>query len=180
MKTLTAIKLQAVVILLAVFVLPFISYAQINPTSITSLDTILTITNAEQPIEWLLYDSNGNFYSSLNNGDSGQTWNDLDGDLSSRSYNVILANTFDAECYSLSYQDCKNSVFYLDEEFILCIGDCGILSNSQIATILATGFTDTGTILLLVLGTILIALIALIGLGYGIRDLKDHVIGKKF
>jgi len=45
---------------------------------------------------------------------------------------------------------------------------------------LSTAFTDTGTILLLVLATIVTAVVALMGLGYGIRHLRRYVTGRKF
>jgi len=46
--------------------------------------------------------------------------------------------------------------------------------------ILTTAYSDTGTILLLVLATIVTAVVALMGLGFGIRHLKRYVTGKKF
>lgn len=46
--------------------------------------------------------------------------------------------------------------------------------------ILTDAFTDVGTIFVLVLGTLVSLVIALMGLGYGIRALKKHATGKKF
>jgi len=40
-------------------------------------------------------------------------------------------------------------------------------------------FTDTGTILLAVIGTVVTAIVALMGLGFGLRRLK-RITGKKF
>jgi len=46
--------------------------------------------------------------------------------------------------------------------------------------ILTTAFSDTGTILALVLATIVAAVIALMGLGFGIRHVRKYVTGRKF
>jgi len=46
--------------------------------------------------------------------------------------------------------------------------------------VLTGAFTDTGTILAVVIGTIVTAVVALMGLGYGIRHLRKYVSGKKF
>jgi len=46
--------------------------------------------------------------------------------------------------------------------------------------VLATAFSDTGTILVAVIGVIVAALIGLLGLGFGLRHTKKHVTGKKF
>lgn len=45
---------------------------------------------------------------------------------------------------------------------------------------LGTVFTDTGTILTAVIGVILAGLIALLGLGFGVRHLRKYVTGRKF
>jgi len=45
---------------------------------------------------------------------------------------------------------------------------------------LTTFYADAGTILTLVIGTILGALIALMGLGYGVRKTKKQITGGKF
>jgi hypothetical protein len=46
--------------------------------------------------------------------------------------------------------------------------------------ILSTAFSDTGTILAAVIGTIVAAVVALLGLGFGIRYVRKHVTGHKF
>jgi len=46
--------------------------------------------------------------------------------------------------------------------------------------ILSQAFSDTGVILLLVLGVVVTAVIALMGLGFGIRHVKKYVTGRKF
>jgi len=46
--------------------------------------------------------------------------------------------------------------------------------------VLSTAFSDTGTILTLVLATVVVGLIALMGLGFGIRHLRKYITGKKF
>jgi len=45
---------------------------------------------------------------------------------------------------------------------------------------LSTAFTNTGTILVLVVGTVLVAVVALIGLGYGVRKLTKKITGGKW
>lgn len=45
---------------------------------------------------------------------------------------------------------------------------------------LTTAFSNTGVILALVIGTVLVAIIALVGLGYGVRKLKGKITGQKF
>lgn len=45
---------------------------------------------------------------------------------------------------------------------------------------LSTAFTNTGTILLAVIGTVLVGLIALLGLGFGVRHLRKYITGRKF
>lgn len=47
-------------------------------------------------------------------------------------------------------------------------------------TSLGTLFTDAGTIIGVVIAAILVGLVALVGLGYGVRLLKKHITGKKF
>jgi len=46
--------------------------------------------------------------------------------------------------------------------------------------VLTTAFTNTGTILTTVIGTVVVALIALLGLGFGIRHLRKYITGRKF
>lgn len=45
---------------------------------------------------------------------------------------------------------------------------------------LNTAFTNTGTILTLVIGVVLVAVVALLGLGFGYRHLKKYITGRKF
>jgi len=45
---------------------------------------------------------------------------------------------------------------------------------------LSTAFTNTGTILLAVIGTVLVAYVALLGLGFGVRHLRKWITGRKF
>lgn len=45
---------------------------------------------------------------------------------------------------------------------------------------LATAFSNTGTILTSVVGVVLVGLIALLGLGFGIRHLRKYITGRKF
>jgi len=53
-------------------------------------------------------------------------------------------------------------------------------SVASTTAVLTGAYADTGTILVVVIGTIVTAVIALIGLGFGLRHLKKHVTGKKF
>jgi len=46
--------------------------------------------------------------------------------------------------------------------------------------VLATAFTDTGTILVSVIAVVVAGLIALLGLGFGIRHLRKYITGRKF
>jgi len=45
---------------------------------------------------------------------------------------------------------------------------------------LTQAFTDTGTSVALVLAAVVTGLIALMGLGFGIRHLRKYITGKKF
>jgi len=45
---------------------------------------------------------------------------------------------------------------------------------------LTTAFTDTGTILVVVIAAVVTGLIALLGLGFGIRHLRKYITGRKF
>jgi len=45
---------------------------------------------------------------------------------------------------------------------------------------LSTLFTDTGTILTAVIGVILAGMVALLGLGFGVRHLRKYITGRKF
>jgi len=53
----------------------------------------------------------------------------------------------------------------------------GIASTTDALT---TAFTNTGTILLLVISTVLVAIVALLGLGFGVRHLRKYITGRKF
>jgi len=45
---------------------------------------------------------------------------------------------------------------------------------------LTTAFTNTGTILGVVIAVVLVGLIALLGLGFGVRHLRKYITGRKF
>jgi len=45
---------------------------------------------------------------------------------------------------------------------------------------LSTLFTNTGTILVAVIGVVLVGLVALLGLGFGVRHLRKYITGRKF
>jgi len=45
---------------------------------------------------------------------------------------------------------------------------------------LTQSFTDTGTLLAVGIAAVLVGMIALLGLGFGIRHLKKYVTGRKF
>jgi len=45
---------------------------------------------------------------------------------------------------------------------------------------LSTSFTNTGTIVAVVVASVLVGLIALMGLGFGIRHLRKYITGRKF
>lgn len=45
---------------------------------------------------------------------------------------------------------------------------------------LTQSFTDTGTILVVVIAAVVTGLIALLGLGFGIRHLRKYITGRKF
>jgi len=53
-------------------------------------------------------------------------------------------------------------------------------SIANAVTNLGTMFTDTGTILVASIATILTGAVALVGLGFGWRHLKKYVTGRKF
>jgi len=53
-------------------------------------------------------------------------------------------------------------------------------SIANAVTNVGTMFTDTGTILVAVIATILVGAVALLGLGFGFRHLKKYVTGRKF
>jgi len=45
---------------------------------------------------------------------------------------------------------------------------------------LATLFTNAGTIIAVVIATVLVGLVALLGLGFGVRHLRKYITGRKF
>lgn len=45
---------------------------------------------------------------------------------------------------------------------------------------IGTMFTNTGTIITAVVATVLVGLIALLGLGFGVRKLRGYITGRKF
>lgn len=45
---------------------------------------------------------------------------------------------------------------------------------------IGTMFTNTGTVLTAVIATVLVGLVALLGLGFGVRHLKKYITGRKF
>jgi len=45
---------------------------------------------------------------------------------------------------------------------------------------LTNSYTDTGTVLAVSIAAILTAMVALLGLGYGVRHLKKYITGRKF
>lgn len=45
---------------------------------------------------------------------------------------------------------------------------------------LSTLFTNTGTIVAVVIATVLVGLVALLGLGFGVRHLRKYITGRKF
>lgn len=52
-------------------------------------------------------------------------------------------------------------------------------ATSTIST-LTTAYGDSGTILTYVIGVIVVGLIALLGLGFGVRHLRKYITGRKF
>jgi len=45
---------------------------------------------------------------------------------------------------------------------------------------IATMFTNSGTVLTAVISVVLVGLVALLGLGFGVRHLKKYITGRKF
>jgi len=45
---------------------------------------------------------------------------------------------------------------------------------------LTTLFSNTGTVLTATIGVVLVGLIALLGLGFGVRHLRKYITGRKF
>lgn len=55
-----------------------------------------------------------------------------------------------------------------------------MFTAASTTALLATAFTDTGTIVSVTLAAVVVGVIALMGLGFGIRKASKHVTGKKF
>lgn len=53
-------------------------------------------------------------------------------------------------------------------------------SVASTTSTLSSAFTDTGTILTVVIAAVVVGLIALLGLGFGIRHLRKYITGRKF
>jgi len=53
-------------------------------------------------------------------------------------------------------------------------------SLASTTDLLTNAFSDMGTVFALVIGAIVSLVVALLGLGYGIRTLKKHATGRKF
>lgn len=53
-------------------------------------------------------------------------------------------------------------------------------SVASTSAALAQFYTDTGTTLAATVGTILVGLVALLGLGFGVRHLRKYITGRKF
>jgi len=53
-------------------------------------------------------------------------------------------------------------------------------ATSSALTALASLFSDTGVILTAIIGVILAGLIALLGLGFGVRHVRKYITGRKF
>jgi len=64
--------------------------------------------------------------------------------------------------------------------FFLPAAHAAIWTATSTTDILDDVYSDTGLILVLVIGTVVVAVVALMGLGYGIRHLKKWILGKKF
>jgi len=46
--------------------------------------------------------------------------------------------------------------------------------------VIASMYSDTGTILTATIATLVVAIVALLGLGFAVRHLKKYVTGRKF
>jgi len=55
-----------------------------------------------------------------------------------------------------------------------------MFSTSSMALIFNAAVSDTGYMVVLVVGAVVIGVIALMGLGFGIRHIKKWITGKKF
>jgi len=47
-------------------------------------------------------------------------------------------------------------------------------------SVIASAFTDTGTILTATIATVVVGIVALLGLGFAIRHLRKYITGRKF
>jgi len=54
-----------------------------------------------------------------------------------------------------------------------------MFATSSAITVLNSAFADTGTLLVLVLGTVVAGAVALMGLGFGIRMIRKWITGRK-
>jgi len=46
--------------------------------------------------------------------------------------------------------------------------------------VISSMFTDTGTILTATIATVVVGIVALLGLGFAVRHLKKYITGRKF
>jgi len=53
-------------------------------------------------------------------------------------------------------------------------------STTTAATQLASMFADTGDLVAIVIAAVVVGLVALLGLGFGIRHLRKYITGRKF
>lgn len=53
-------------------------------------------------------------------------------------------------------------------------------SVASTTDVISTAFSSTGTILTAVISTTVIALVALLGLGFAVRHLRKYITGRKF
>lgn len=53
-------------------------------------------------------------------------------------------------------------------------------SVASTTSTLTSAFADTGTILAVVIAAVVVGLIALLGLGFGVRHLRKYITGRKF
>lgn len=53
-------------------------------------------------------------------------------------------------------------------------------TTGSTTAVIASMFTDTGTILTATIATVVAGIVALAGLGFGVRHLKKYITGRKF
>jgi len=53
-------------------------------------------------------------------------------------------------------------------------------ATASTTEVIASAFAATGTILTATVSTVVIALVALLGLGFAVRHLKKYITGRKF